>query len=76
MYTVKGYCAGILLFDRNVKEEDCLNFFEDVKSRLKAGEFWINFALNMSQVASEMCVNVYDESGAYRSDLSFACKRA
>ena len=75
MYRVKAYCAGIILFNAEVKEEELFDFLTLKKDELKRGELRIHFGLDISQIASEMCVDVYDEIGTYRPDLSMAAKR-
>ncbi len=75
MYKVKAYCAGIVLFNSEVKEEELFDFLELKKDELRRGELKIHFGLDISQIASEMCVDVYDDTGRYCSDLSIAAKR-
>lgn len=76
MYIAKCYCAGISIFDEKKVDEDGLTtFMKATKSQLLAGELKIKFAGEV-QMASEVCIDVYEEAGRkYRHDLSKAFKR-
>lgn len=76
MYIVKGYCAGILIIpEKKVEEADLSIFMSETKSQLLAGELKIHFASQV-QVASEVCIDIYEEpERKYRHDLSKAFKR-
>ena len=76
MYTVKGYCAGILVFTEDVDEEKLKDFLNDKKLALKDGDLKITFGAGITQVATELCYDVYDKAtGVWRKDLSRAFKK-
>ncbi len=72
VYVAKGYCAGIIVFEEKVQEEDLEEFFKTIKQRLLAGELTIKFA-SETQKASEVCVDIYEDH-IYRHNLSVAFK--
>ncbi len=76
MYLIIGYCAGIVVFEDSVSEESRLkDSLAVIKENLKDGKYRITFALT-NQVASEICVDVFEKSSRiYRPDLSKAFKK-
>ena len=75
-YMVKAYCAGILIFEDTVPHEELNDFMSFTKERLKMSELKITFALAQVQIASEVCLDVYEQpTHKYRSDLSKAFKK-
>ncbi len=76
MYEVRGYCAGILVFAENVPSKELKDFLKDQKELLESGKLTIRFGTDITQTATELCVDVYDkETGAWRNDLSHAFKK-
>mgnify|MGYP001584673679 CR=1 FL=1 len=76
MYEVRGYCAGILVFAEVVQRNELNDFLKDQKELLEGGKLTIRFGTDVTQTATELCVDVYDkETGAWRSDLSRAFKK-
>ena len=75
MFIAKGWCAGILLFENKVEEQDLPEFMSSTKDQLLAGELKLHFAREV-QTATEVCVDVYEEnSKLYSHDLSKAYKK-
>jgi len=75
VYTVKGYCAGILLFNNAVEKHLLEEFLQERVRDLKNGNLTITFAMGVTQNAKEMCVDVYDkETGRYLTQKSCAFK--
>lgn len=75
MYTVKGWCAGIVLFEKKIEKGELSEFMSSTKEQLLTGDLKLHFASEV-QTATEVCVDVYDEDQKrYRHDLSRAYKK-
>jgi hypothetical protein len=73
VYTVRGYCAGVLIYKstlQTVEGEAFEKYKEKIKNRMKRGEM----RLGLEQPVNELCLDVYDQNGVWRYDLSFAIK--
>ncbi len=74
-YQVKGYCAGIEVFDEHVRESGLTQFLTEKKLQLKQGELTMTFAMGVVQECSLLCVDVFDSSGAWLPHLMSDFKR-
>ena len=75
MYLIKGYCAGILIFSEEAQEKELPDFFSEKKRQWEKGNLMITFGAGETQVATELCIDVYDKAtGRYRTDLCTAYK--
>ncbi len=73
---VKGWYAGILVFETKISEDSLDNFLLETKGQLQRGELTVVFAMSQRQVVSEMCIDVYDkDTGKYLPKKSVAYKR-
>ncbi len=59
-YEIRGYCAGILVFEEFVLEEDLENLLGNKKQELKHNGLTIQFGSEQRQVVTELCIDVYD----------------
>lgn len=73
-YVVKGWCAGIVVFIKTVKIYELDDFLAGIKEELLAGDLKISYASNYTQIATEICCDVY-ENGIWRRDLSVGFKQ-
>jgi len=74
MYTLKGYCAGILVFQEDVAHKNLDARLTEIKDLLLEEGFRITFGYN-TQTVTELCVDVYEKAKAiWRHDLSVAYK--
>lgn len=75
MYQVKGFCAGILVFESYVDESNLAQYVSNQKVLLKEGCLSIRFALGVVQTIKEICIDVHEVvQTEYRPDLSVAYK--
>ena len=73
MYSVKGYCAGVLIYRstlQTVEGEAFEKYKERLKNRMKRGEM----RLGLEQSVNELCLDIYDQNNKWRHDLSFSIK--
>lgn len=76
MLFIKVYCAGILVLEQEVEEKALKSKLKKIKSDLSSGVYTITFGIGITQIASEVCVDVYEkETMKYRQDLSVAFKK-
>jgi hypothetical protein len=71
---LRGYCAGISVFERVVQEPELGEMLNTIKQELASGELKIKFAGEL-QNATEVCVDVYRVVYDYQQHLSTAFKR-
>lgn len=75
-FIVRTYYAGFPVFERTSSPEDLPSLLDSCKKGLSLGEFTITFGAGQQQTATELCIDVYEQSTRkYRSDLSTAFKR-
>ena len=75
MYKLKAFCAGILVLQEEVSEESLKSRLAEIKAMLLEGELTITFA-QVTQIATELCVDVYEKStDKWRHNLSAAYKK-
>lgn len=72
-FLVKAHCAGILVFETKVYENEFSSFMVTTKEEWKRGELKISFGSGQIQVATEICLDVYEDDMC-RFDLSKAFK--
>lgn len=75
MYLIKGYCAGILIFSEGAQETELQDFLSEKKRMFENGDIMITFGVGETQIATELCIDVYDKATShYKTDLCTAYK--
>lgn len=61
LYEIRGYCAGFKLFVEEVPEEELKDRLETRQQEMLREELVIRFGNGTEQVATELCVDVYEK---------------